>query len=50
MLYVQLWTIDLRHSLIVLQGYALFKSRDKKLLQNENLATEAESAEGVNEM
>ncbi|OBT66360.1 hypothetical protein VE03_04825 [Pseudogymnoascus sp. 23342-1-I1] len=28
-------------------GYALFKAKDKKLLKNENLATEAGTAEGV---
>jgi nucleolar protein 58 len=28
-------------------GYALFKAKDKKLLKNENLATEAATAEGV---
>ncbi|OBT80453.1 hypothetical protein VF21_00799 [Pseudogymnoascus sp. 05NY08] len=28
-------------------GYALFKAKDKKLLKNENLATEASTAEGV---
>jgi nucleolar protein 58 len=28
-------------------GYALFKAKDKKLLKNENLAKEADSAEGI---
>ncbi len=31
-------------------GYALFKARDKKLLKNDNLATEAGTAEGITEM
>lgn len=28
-------------------GYALFKAKDKKLLKNENLATDASTPEGV---
>jgi nucleolar protein 58 len=31
-------------------GYALFKARDKKLLKKDDLAAEAESAEGINNM
>jgi nucleolar protein 58 len=31
-------------------GYALFKARDKKLLKKEDLAVEAESAEGISNM
>jgi nucleolar protein 58 len=31
-------------------GYALFKARDKKLLKKDDLAAEAESAEGISNM